>query len=131
MEEEKYEQPDDKPVGLTLRSAVVGKGVEHPGGGRGSYVRLWGRIEFVAFYRPRVGIIRILPVRSLSGDGAGLAVEGFGRRHHGWESGRLLSGGSAYVVKFSKGLCFCGVRCAWISVSSVLAVGTFKHKAKG
>ena len=126
MEEEKYEQPDDKPVGLTLRSAVVGKGVEHSGCGCRSLIRLWGRIKLVAFYGARLGFIRVLSDRSLPGDGAGLAVGGIGRRHYHCESRRLLFGGSSYVVKFSERLRFCGDRFARFPVSSVLAVDTFK-----
>ena len=94
-----------------------------------SFVRLWGRIKLVAFYCSRVGFIRLLPNRSLSGDGSGLAVGGFWRRHHRSESRRLLSGATPHVVELSEGLCFCGAGCARFSVSSMLAVGTFNHKA--
>jgi len=128
--EEEHEQPDDKPAGFTSRSAVVGKGVEHPRGGYRSFGRRWGRIEFIAFYRSRVGFVLILPIRSLSGDGSGLAVGGFGRRRHSCESRRLLSGGSPHVVEFSEGLCFGGAGCSRFSLSSVLAVDTFDHKAE-
>jgi hypothetical protein len=128
MEKEKYAQPDDKTVVLTLRSAVVRKSVKHPRGGYRSFIRLWGRIKLVAFYRVRAGFIRVLPGRNLSRDDSGLAVGGFGRRHHCYEPRRLLSGGSPHLIKFPEGLCPCGAGCARFSVSAVLAVGAFKRK---
>jgi len=126
---ENLEWPDDKPVILTLRSAVVGKGIEHPRGRCRSLIRLWGRIEFIEFYCARIGFVRLLPTWSLPGNGCGLAVGGFGRRHHRCEPGLVLSGASPHVVTFSEGLCIRSAGRARFFVSYVVAVQPFSYKA--
>jgi hypothetical protein len=127
--EGKCEWIDDEQVSLTLRVAVVGKGIERPRCGYCAVVCLRGRIELVSVHSTRVGIVCVLPAGSLSGDGCGVVVGGFGRRHHAGEPGRVLSGESPLVVQFSKGLRVCGIGRTGSSVSSVLAVDAFLSKA--
>ncbi len=116
-------------ITFALRSAMVGKSIEHCRGRGRSLLRRWRRIEPVAVYGARAGLISILPHRSMSGNGTGLAVGGFGRGRHRCESRRLLSGRSSDVVKFPARPCFRGDGRSWFSVPSVLALDTFRHKA--
>jgi len=112
---------DDEQVSLTLRVAVVGKGIERSRCGYRTVVCLRGRIALVAVHATRVGIICVL-LGSFSGDGCGLAVGGFGRRDHDGEPRRVLFGRSPLVVQFSEGLRSCSVGRTGFSISSVLAV---------
>ena len=101
---------------------MVGKDTEYLRGGNPARVRLWRGIELVAFHRAGVAFVCVLPARLLRGDGGGLVAGRFGRRHHGWESGGFLSGGSPLVVKFSEGMGFCGAGSAGLSVPAVPTV---------
>ena len=109
---------------------MVGKDTEYRRGGNPARVRLRRGIELVAFHRAGVAFVCVLPARLLRGDGGGLVAGGFGRRHHGWEPGGLLSGGSPLVVEFSEGICFCGTGRAGLSVPAVPTVDTHDNGNK-
>ena len=109
---------------------MVDKDTKYPRGGNPARVRLRRGIELVAFHRAGVAFVCVLPARLLRGDGGGLVARRFGRRHHGWESGGFLSGGSPLVVKFSEGMGFCGAGSAGFSVPAVPTVDTHDNGNK-